>query len=461
MTGPATPGQEGPSFAPPPLPEGWIAQWDGMSKKYYFVQLSTGASQWDTPTHAAPTGPTPQATPQAGLEHPYGTPDQQLDIVTNPDGSQSIRHPDGSLEPYTTDRSLSGNIGQFAMNQLLGGGKKPNNQSGGGLGALAGQFLGGGSSHNQNTHSSGGSIVSALAGQILGGGKKPDQAQNYAGGQSNQQSHGSGMIGSLGSMFGGHSSSSQGNTYGYSSHNDQQGGYSGSAPPTSYQPSGTAHTQYNPPPLNQYAQHANSPQSQSQSYNQTPQQSYSQNQPQSQSYNSPQPYGAPPNSQPGYGTPSNAQQPSYGGIQHQDTYGQQSQPYASPPSQQSPYGAPPNNQQPSYGGPLNSQQPPFGGIQHQDTYGGHQGAPSLQQYPPPPSYPGGSGYGGPAPPSGNLSQPQHQHFQGMHNAEHSGGLYGNSGPPIPTGSHPYQGQNGPPPPQYGAPPNQYGGPQRW
>ena len=107
-----SPGQEGPSFAPPPLPEGWIAQWDGMSKKYYYVQLSTGASQWETPTHAAPTGPTPQATPQGGLEHPYGTPGQQeLDIVTNPDGSQSIRHPDGTLEPYTTDRNLSGNIG--------------------------------------------------------------------------------------------------------------------------------------------------------------------------------------------------------------------------------------------------------------------------------------------------------------------------------------------------------------
>lgn len=37
------------------------------------MQLSTGASQWDTPTHAAPTGPTPQATPQ-GTEHPYGLP---------------------------------------------------------------------------------------------------------------------------------------------------------------------------------------------------------------------------------------------------------------------------------------------------------------------------------------------------------------------------------------------------
>lgn len=57
MTGPATPGQEGPSFAPPPLPEGYIAQWDGMSKKYYYVQLSNGASQWDVPTQPAPGVP--------------------------------------------------------------------------------------------------------------------------------------------------------------------------------------------------------------------------------------------------------------------------------------------------------------------------------------------------------------------------------------------------------------------
>lgn len=69
------PGQEGPSFGPPPLPEGWIAQWDGMGRKYYFVQLATGTSQWETPTQPAPTGPTPQATPQEGLEHPYGTPE--------------------------------------------------------------------------------------------------------------------------------------------------------------------------------------------------------------------------------------------------------------------------------------------------------------------------------------------------------------------------------------------------
>jgi hypothetical protein len=83
-----------------------------MSRKYYFVQLSTGASQWDTPTHPAPTGPTPQATPQGGIEHPYGTPGGEQ-IITNQDGSQSIRHPDGRVEPLPADgdRSLSGNIG--------------------------------------------------------------------------------------------------------------------------------------------------------------------------------------------------------------------------------------------------------------------------------------------------------------------------------------------------------------
>lgn len=41
-----SPGQEGPSYAPPSLPEGWIPQWDANSKKYYFVQISTGTSQY-------------------------------------------------------------------------------------------------------------------------------------------------------------------------------------------------------------------------------------------------------------------------------------------------------------------------------------------------------------------------------------------------------------------------------
>jgi hypothetical protein len=69
-----------------------------MSHKYYFVQLSTGASQWETPTHPAPTGPTPQVTPEAGLEHLYGTPAQD-EVVEGRDGTRCVRYADGSVEP--------------------------------------------------------------------------------------------------------------------------------------------------------------------------------------------------------------------------------------------------------------------------------------------------------------------------------------------------------------------------
>jgi hypothetical protein len=95
MAGPTSPSAEGPTYAPPPLPAGWIAQWDGASKKYYFVQLSTGVSQWEIPTEAVPSGNTP-AQPN---EHPYGTPGHQPEVITHPDGSQTIRHSDGTMEP--------------------------------------------------------------------------------------------------------------------------------------------------------------------------------------------------------------------------------------------------------------------------------------------------------------------------------------------------------------------------
>ena len=99
MTGTASPGNEGPSFGPPQLPAGWIAQWDGASRKYYYVQLSTGVSQWDVPTEAAKTG----NTPGQAIEHPYGTP--QPELITHPDGSQTVKHADGTMEPIMADGS--------------------------------------------------------------------------------------------------------------------------------------------------------------------------------------------------------------------------------------------------------------------------------------------------------------------------------------------------------------------
>ncbi|QSS62394.1 hypothetical protein I7I51_02131 [Histoplasma capsulatum] len=62
----------GPSSPPPTLPEGWLAQWEGVSRKWYYVQRATGRSQWEVPTE--PFIPTPSSTPQSvaspGPYHP-------------------------------------------------------------------------------------------------------------------------------------------------------------------------------------------------------------------------------------------------------------------------------------------------------------------------------------------------------------------------------------------------------
>jgi hypothetical protein len=76
MGGRSSPGQEGPLHDPPSLPQGWIAQWDAAWKRYYFVCLSTGMSQWEIPTQAAPTPSTPTPTP--GQEtSPFAQPGEQ------------------------------------------------------------------------------------------------------------------------------------------------------------------------------------------------------------------------------------------------------------------------------------------------------------------------------------------------------------------------------------------------
>lgn len=99
------------------------------------------------------------------------------------------------------------------MQQLLGGGKKQNQGGLGNLGELASQFLSSGSSHNNQSNAAGSGtsgIVGALAGQLLGGGKKHDQQQSYTGSQNTQQQSQGGLMGSLGGMFGGHSSGGSG-----------------------------------------------------------------------------------------------------------------------------------------------------------------------------------------------------------------------------------------------------------
>ncbi|TDZ87539.1 hypothetical protein C8034_v003701 [Colletotrichum sidae] len=376
MAGPTSPGTEGPTFAPPQLPAGWIAQWDGSSKKYYFVQLSTGVSQWEVPTDAAPTG----ATPSQPSEHPYGVP--QPELITHPDGSQTVRHADGSLEPVnppmppdnTNTRGIDGpngdrGLGSMAMNALLGGknsghgsSSASHNSSSTPLSGLASQLMSGIGGHSGNGSSGGksslGKLGGALASSLLSSGNKPQhqgQQQSHQGSQSTgTQQHGGlagSLMGGVANMFGGGKQNHSGNDFGYTNNTSggvgSGGGYTGQAPPTSYQPSATySHNQHSSPPAGAATYHSSAP---SQGQNQS--------------------YPPPPNQYP--------PPPSQGQPQHSNSYGapsqpSNSQPYTSLPPP--PAGAPPSSygQQPQYGGPANQhqhhQQTQFGGY-NPATYG--------------------------------------------------------------------------------------------
>lgn len=78
----------GPSSPPPQLPEGWLVhpesqstyplyltiisdrlpQWEGVGRKWYYVQRTTGKSQWEIPTEPIVLTPSTTPTPMgAGL----------------------------------------------------------------------------------------------------------------------------------------------------------------------------------------------------------------------------------------------------------------------------------------------------------------------------------------------------------------------------------------------------------
>ncbi|KGO46808.1 WW/Rsp5/WWP [Penicillium expansum] len=58
----------GPSSPPPQLPEGWLPQWEGVGRKWYYVQRTTGKSQWEIPTEPIVLTPSTTPTPMgAGL----------------------------------------------------------------------------------------------------------------------------------------------------------------------------------------------------------------------------------------------------------------------------------------------------------------------------------------------------------------------------------------------------------
>lgn len=219
--------------------------------------------------------------------------------------------------------------------------------------------------------------------------------------------------------------------YGYSNTGNNSGGYSGQAPPASYQPSGASTPAYSSASTGQHAtsQHGSAPSYGAQQQHQQPQQHGTQSFPPppsgqhgGSSYSSP-----PPNSQPhvpSYGSHPQAQAPGYG--HHSPAQGQHycrhstKWPYLTAPlltksaAHQPPYNTSPPGQHQQYNGGSHQQYPP-----PQSTYNPQYGSapPPPGAYPGPPTYAGGN-----------------QHA-----------------PPVPSGSHPHHGQQ----------PSQGGYPGNW
>ncbi|KAJ5357710.1 hypothetical protein N7541_004868 [Penicillium brevicompactum] len=79
----------GPSSPPPQLPEGWLPQWEGVRRQWYYVQRTTGKSQWEIPTE--PIHLTPSTTPSIG-GGPSQAPQQANNITP---GAGSENHMEG------------------------------------------------------------------------------------------------------------------------------------------------------------------------------------------------------------------------------------------------------------------------------------------------------------------------------------------------------------------------------
>jgi len=99
-----------------------LAQWEGQSRKYYYVQRATGHSQWDVPTQPALSVPTPDPTPQQHAD-PFSKPAQNEGLQM--ERSAPLRDEHGNV--IETDRSLLGvsphclvnNIGRRTLTAIL------------------------------------------------------------------------------------------------------------------------------------------------------------------------------------------------------------------------------------------------------------------------------------------------------------------------------------------------------
>ncbi|ODV76887.1 uncharacterized protein CANTADRAFT_8466 [Suhomyces tanzawaensis NRRL Y-17324] len=100
---------------PPPLPPGWVAQWDDEYQRYFFVDTATGKSQWEPPkiTHS-------QHPPS--YEESYRQPSQRQtqQPVQQSSRSQGQQVQHGSI-PQQSQRRSSGMGTAIATGAAIGG----------------------------------------------------------------------------------------------------------------------------------------------------------------------------------------------------------------------------------------------------------------------------------------------------------------------------------------------------
>ncbi|KAJ5787692.1 hypothetical protein N7457_002682 [Penicillium paradoxum] len=111
----------GPSSPPPQLPEGWLPQWEGVQRKWYYVQRTTGKSQWEIPTE--PVVLTPSTTPIPIGTGPSLTPTPHLTSDSNRAAESGDTMTGGSYSAADSARisnSLHPQIHGQSQNPMLG-----------------------------------------------------------------------------------------------------------------------------------------------------------------------------------------------------------------------------------------------------------------------------------------------------------------------------------------------------
>ncbi|CAO3683470.1 unnamed protein product [Umbelopsis vinacea] len=143
---------------PPPLPTGWIAQWEPSQGRYFYANTATGHTQWEIPNEPATTGEANsyQAPPPNYTTSSSQTPDQSTDrglgsFISGAMGGGRPQNNYGYGYPNNYSQGQNYNQGQgYNQNHsgFPGGGSMGGAIGGALLGLAAGKLMGGGGHHH-------------------------------------------------------------------------------------------------------------------------------------------------------------------------------------------------------------------------------------------------------------------------------------------------------------------------